>query len=246
MSAQPTPEQIFLERLGALERDARAAARYAYVGSAINFIANQQPGLIPVLDRDAGFWNTVLGAMQTASIVGLGRIYDSRRDVLSAKRLVDHVITYPGIFSRTALAARKSAEYASDRFEPTEADLIPLRAALVEHTALYDATVGPIRDKVFAHAGNITRAEMYELFQNVPRAKYEKLSIFPLDLFDTLFQLYYNGEPPDIRTVESDLATLVANPPGEREITTEPRYAIKETVQFLEHLIGVPIPPTRS
>jgi hypothetical protein len=63
MSPQLSPEQEFLQRLSALERDARAAARYAYVGSAINFIANQQPGLIPILDGDAGFWNTVLGAM---------------------------------------------------------------------------------------------------------------------------------------------------------------------------------------
>jgi hypothetical protein len=84
MSAQPTPEQVFLERLGALERDALAAARCAYVGSAIHFITNQQPALIPILGRDAGFWNTVLGAMRTSAIVALGRIYDSRSDVLSA------------------------------------------------------------------------------------------------------------------------------------------------------------------
>lgn len=227
-------------------RAARAAARYAYVGSAINFIANQQPGLIPILDRDAGFWNTVLGAMQTASIVGLGRIYDSRRDVLSAQRLIDHVITYRGIFSRAALAARKSLEYAATAFEPRETDLLPLRDLLVERTALYETTVGPIRHKVFAHAGNITSAEMFELFQNVPRTDYEKLSTFPLDLHDTLFQLYYNGERTVGRLIESDLATLVANPPGDREITTGPRYAVKETVQFLEHLAGVPIPQTSA
>jgi hypothetical protein len=152
MSAQPTPEQVFLQRLEAFQRDARAAARYAYAGSSINFIANQTRELIPILDRDAGFWNTVLGAMQTASIVALGRIYDTRRDVLSAEHLMRHVATYPGIFSRASLAARKGAEFAASAFEPRAADLQPMRDALDHHTVLYESTVGPIRHKVFAPA----------------------------------------------------------------------------------------------
>jgi hypothetical protein len=61
MTAHPTPEQVFLQRLEALLRDARAAARYAYVGSSLNFMANQNRALVPILDRDAGFWNTVMG-----------------------------------------------------------------------------------------------------------------------------------------------------------------------------------------
>jgi hypothetical protein len=237
MSSQPNPEQIFLQRLDALQRDARAAARYAYAGSSIHFIANQNSELIPILDRDAGFWNTVLGAMQTASIVALGRIYDTRKDVLSAEHLVRHVTTYPGIFSRANLTARKGAEFAASAFEPRAADFQPMRDALDHHTALYDSTVGPIRHKAFAHAGNITDAEMYEMFQNVPRADYERLAVFPLDLWNALFQLYYNGVAPVLGNMTTDLATLVANPAGAREITFEHRYAIKDTAQFLDNLL---------
>ena len=236
MSAQPTPEQVFLQRLDALQRDARATARYAYVGSSINFIANQNPTLVPILDRDAGFWNTVLGGMQTSSIVALGRIYDSRKDVLSADRLVKHVTTYPGIFSRAALATRKGPIYTVDAFEPRAVDFKPLQDALDEHTSLYESTIGPIRHKVFAHAGNITDAEEYEMFQNVPRADYERLSVFPLALWNALFQLYHNGQQPMLESITSDLATLVANPAGAREITFEHRYAINDTAQFLRHL----------
>lgn len=240
MSAQPTTEQIFLQRLEALQRDARAAARYAYLGSSINFIANQNRALVPILDRDAGFWNTVLGAMQTSSIVALGRIYDSRKDVLSADKLVKHVTTYPGIFSRVALAARKGSSYAANAFEPRAADFTPLQEALDQYTGLYESTIGPIRHKVFAHAGNITDAEMYEMFQNVPRTDYERLSVFPLSLWNALFQLYYNGEAPVLDSMTTDLATLVANPPGAQEITSEHRYAIRDAAQFLEHLLPPP------
>lgn len=240
MSAQPTPEQIFLQSLDALQHDARAAARYAYAGASINFIANLNRELIHILDRDAGFWNTVLGAMQTASIVALGRIYDTRKDVLSAEHLVRHVTTYPGIFGRANLTARKGTDFAASAFEPRAADFQKVRDALDFHTALYESTVGPIRHKVFAHAGNITEAEMYEMFQNVPRADYERLSVFPLDLWNALFQLYYNGEAPVLGNMTTDLATLIANPSGASEITFEHRYAIKDTAQFLEHLL---LPP---
>lgn len=244
MSAQPTPEQIFLQRIEALARDARAAARYAYFGSSINFVANQNLALVPILDRDVGFWNTVLGAMQTASIVALGRIYDSRKDVLSADHLVKHATRYPGIFSRSALGARKTPGFAADAFEPKVADFSSLEDALDQHAALYESTAGPIRHKAFAHAGNITSQEMYELFQNVPPADYERLSVFSLSLHNALFELYYNGREPLMENITSDLATLVANPAGIREITFEHRYAIKDTAQFLNHLEFPGLPPS--
>jgi hypothetical protein len=111
-----------------------------------------------------------------------------------------------------------------------------LQDALETHTSLYESTIGPIRHKVFAHAGNITEAEKYEMFQSVPRADYERLSVFPLSLWNALFQLYYNGLQPVLENITSDLATLVANPTGASEITFEHRYAIKDAAQFLKHL----------
>jgi hypothetical protein len=77
---------------------------------------------------------------------------------------------------------------------------------------------------------------MYEMFQNVPRADHERLSVFPLTVWHALFQLYHNGRQPVLEGITSDLATLVANPAGASEITFEHRYAINDTAQFLEHL----------
>jgi len=151
-------------------------------------------------------------------------------------------MTYPGIFSRAALAGRKSVEFATDAFEPKEADFLPLKDALDEHTSIYEATIGPIRHHVYAHAGNIDKSEIYKLHENLPRADYEKLAIFPLDLYNTLFQLHINGERPVLSTIESDIATLVSKPFGNRAVLTEPHYAINDTLRFLEQLAGVPIP----
>jgi AbiU2 len=100
-----TPEVEFQNRLGALAHDARSAARYAYAGAAINAIASQRTEVVARLNRHAGFWNVVLGAAQTAAVVGLGRIYDTRKDVLSARRLLEHATRYTGIYRVAPVAA---------------------------------------------------------------------------------------------------------------------------------------------
>src|ERR1700678_2589559 len=96
-------EEEFRERLQALGKDARWAARFAYTGTTINFVAAGRPELIARIDSHAGFWDVVLGALQSAAVVSPGRIYDRLRGVRSATKLLDHVIRYPGIFSRPAL-----------------------------------------------------------------------------------------------------------------------------------------------
>jgi hypothetical protein len=66
-SALLSPDQEFELRLNALSRDARAAARFTYIGEAVRFSAAPRPELIARLDEFAGFWNTVLGALQEVS-----------------------------------------------------------------------------------------------------------------------------------------------------------------------------------
>jgi hypothetical protein len=57
-----------------------------------------------------------------------------------------------------------------------------------------DTTVGSIRHNVYAHVGDISTAEIHERHKNGPRTDYERLSMFPLDLYNTLFQHDRFGE----------------------------------------------------
>ena len=255
MSNQQTPEQEFKLRLDALDRDARATARIAYTSRTIHFMASQSPSLVEVLDRDAGFWNPVLGAMQTASIVSVGRIYDRTRGVLSAERLLQHATTYPGIFSRTSLAARKvgrgltesqAAEYAAEAFAPLATDFNTLADEHEIHRELYENTIGPIRNNVSAHSGRITDAEMRELFASVPMVDFDKLVVFPLVLNNEMWQLFENGNRPNLRAVPVDIAELVANPLRSSEVGLEHRIAVKYTSKFIERLESTLSRPSRG
>jgi hypothetical protein len=247
MNAQnPLTPQAELElRLDALERDARAAARHTYIGSSINFAAAPRPELIARLDKHAGFWNTVLGALQTSSIVALGRIYDQRKDVLSARKLVTHASAHRAMFTRASLAERVAHRFPSEAevqefvalaHEPTQVDFDLLNGQLATHTDLYETTIQPIRHNVFAHAGHITRNEMLAMFANVPMADLERLTVFPLQLWRALWQCYHNGYRPEFTAIPISLAEITGDPVGEHEVSWEHRHAVKDTTDFLAWL----------
>jgi hypothetical protein len=235
----------FQIRLNALERDSRTAARFTYIGEAIRFSAAQRPDLIAKLDQFASFWNPVLGALQTGAIVALGRIYDQRRDVLSARRLLDCASANQGLFSRASLQARKAAELglagahayvAADTCVPTQAHFDAIDATLLEHTALYEARIQPIRHKAFAHAGHISPEEMEAMFAAVPRTGLERLTVFPLRLHEALWQAYHNGRELLLGEAPIAIQDLVANPVGRRETSWEHRHAVRDATDFLAWL----------
>jgi hypothetical protein len=246
-----SPEQEFELRLNALGRDARAAARFTYIGEAVRYSAAPKPEIIARLDRHAGFWNTVLGALQTSAILALGRIYDQRKDVLSARKLLDHVTNYRGLFSTASLSARAAmrmdaaqvAGYVAGYQPPSQAQFEALTIALTEAMALYEAKVEPIRHKVFAHAGRITQGDLHEMFGNVPVSDFERLSIFPQCLHETLWQTFTNGRELVLIESQTAVAEFVANPLGRRSIGLEPEYAVRDATDFLAWLESAPLAP---
>ena len=244
--AAPLPShQEFELRLNALSRDARVAARFTYTWEAIKFSASQRPQLIARLNKFAGFWNTVLGALQTSAIVALGRMYDTRNDVLSAQKLLDYATVNRGLFSAGSLRARVATRliaptdvdaYMKDFQPPTQAQFDALAAALAEHTALYEKKIRPIRHKVFAHAGHITQEELHAMFAAVPVADFERLTVFPLLLHDALWETYTNGFNLVLIDTPTAIAELMAMPLGRGAVGKEHQYAVWDTTNFLESL----------
>jgi len=239
------PHQEFELRLKALSRDARAAARFTYIGEAIGFSSAQQPQLIARLNEFAGFWNTVLGALQTSAIVALGRMYDRSNKVLSARKLLDYATANLGLFSADSLRARLATRltapaevdaYMEDVRPPTQAQFGALTAALDEHTALYKEKIKVIRHRVFAHAGRITQEELHAIFAAVPVADFERLTVFPLLLYDALWETYANGLNLALSDMPTAIAELIANPLGQRAVGKEHQHAVQDTTEFLESL----------
>src|SRR5215469_10859215 len=182
MSLQ-TYEQQFLERLGRFHDDAVAAARFTFLHLAFRYRSSRTPALAQELDMDAGFWNSMLHAVQLASAIAIGRMFDESRDARSARFLLDYAVAHYKIFSRQALATRKGPEYAAGAYEPSPGDFSPLKVELAQHADLFKQTIGPLRDKAFAHSARMSHDQIETLFGNVTIDEYQRLAVFGIRLY---------------------------------------------------------------
>ena len=237
-------QQQFLERLGRFHDDAVVAARFTFLHLAFRYRSSRTPTLVEKLDPDAGFWNSTLHAVQLASAIAIGRVFDDNRDARIARYLLDYATDYYKIFSRQALASRKGPEHASDEYEPTQADFNVLKVTLVQHAALFREMIGPLRDSAFAHSARMSHEQIESLFGRVRIEEYERLAVFGVRLHHALFNCYYNGGPPLLLDVRYDVATIAAHTIGDRQISTEPEYVVKETLAFLDRLGASTAPST--
>ena len=226
-------EHQFLERLGRFHDDAVAAARFTFLHLAFRYRSSRSPSLVEKLNTDAGFWNSMLHAVQLASAIAIGRIFDQSRDARSARYLLDYAADHYKIFSQQALATRKGPEFAAEAYEPGQGDFGTLKSELAQHAALFKQTIGPLRDKAFAHSARMSHDQIENLFGNVRIDEYQRLAVFGIRLHHAFFHCYHNGECPALPEVRCDVAAIAADTIGERQIATEPEYIVKETVTFL-------------
>jgi len=94
-----------------------------------------------------------------------------------------------------------------------------------------------------AHAGQITQEELHGIFGNVPVADFERLTVFPQRLHETLWQTHTNGRELVLIETHTAVADFIANPLGRRAIGLEPEYAVRDTTEFLAWLVSAPLPP---
>jgi hypothetical protein len=237
-------EKEFKARLDALFNDATACARYSYTQATIDALVDDQR-LRAFLNNHADFWNTVRSGLQASATIALGRIYDSTRGAHSANKVLQSAETYPGIFTREPLKARKIAHglseddataYVANAFEPGQDGLQPLREAFDAMQELYENTVQPVRHNVFAHAGCLTIHEKDELFQNVPIRDFERLVVFPLQLWDALANLFDNGMQPALRDTPMIIGAVVEQGVPGHTTTWAHRHAAASTKDLLEAL----------
>jgi len=163
-----SPEQEFEQRLDVHRRDSKSCAIFLYTLLTTHTLAGSDFGLFDRVNAHAGFWNGTLAGLQAAAYIALGRIYDPNDSNYNALALLAYTKEHFGIFSRSALQARKirvgmspddAMRYVSQAFEeyePKRTDLAPLQSALNEQREVYVTKVQPIRHEVFAHSGRLT------------------------------------------------------------------------------------------
>ena len=233
------------KRLDGVIRDARASAVFVYTELTIHQQAGLDRTLFETINRHAGFWNVIFGSLQSSGIIALGRMYDDDAQTLSLPKLMEYVETHPGIFSHSAFQARKinsgmSPAMAAGMVEnepPFQlAHLKPLRDEFNAMKKIWDNEFKQIRHEVFAHAGRLTQQEIEQLFSKTLVEKLEKLTVLPLRLTTSLWELYTNARPISTFPVATSVNDVLAKVPGKVYSNLEHEHAAKTTVEFLKSL----------
>jgi hypothetical protein len=211
------PDQEFADELELFRTEAESAIQYFYAALALNGYPHRRNRVLQAMNESPLFWNTVRSALMSSTWVALGRIFDNGSPHNIAK-LMKMVETDRRIFSKGSLGLRKRAEspnadewiddYLSTAHAPTSAELQRLKKHVKAQRAIYTARYKPIRDKLHAHR-ELTPEEGRALFSVTRIGEVERMLIFLRQLYDTLWEMFYNGKRPVLRPLPYSASRMV-------------------------------------
>jgi HEPN superfamily AbiU2-like protein len=236
------PAIEFEKEVEILRTEASAATQFFYAYLAILTVSNENESVRRLLNNAPLFWNTALGAFQTAAFIVLGRIFDQR-----SPHNIDQVLRiaqkHQNIFSKAALGKRKQGketippdwlpEYLREAYVPKVDDFRRLRAYVRKHRKTYESKYRDLRHKIFAHKEVTEPAAVSALFARTNIRELQRLFVFPSSLHEALWQLFFNGQRPALRARRYSLKRMRDLPsPASRQEDVQERIS-REIDEFL-------------
>lgn len=216
------PERDFESELEVFRKEAESAVQFFYAWRTINEVASKNRRVVGTLNKAPLFWNTTLGALQTAAFIALGRVFDQDQDTHNIDRVLRIAQRNPEIFSTEALGERKRRlssnahewldEYLRTVYVPNADDFRRLRKHVANRRKVYEAGFRPIRHKVFAHKQLVEQSEVHVLFANAKIKDLQQLLVFLRRLYEALWQLFFNGRKPNLRPARYSVSQMRAQP----------------------------------
>ena len=203
-----TPDAQFERELDVFLTEAEAGTQFFYAHLAVHAVAADHRPVDKLLNQAPLFWNTCLGALQTAAFIALGRVCD-QDSAHNLDRVLRIAQDNPQIFSKGALGRRKQGnnpeppawldEYLRDAYEPTPMDFRRIRAHIQKRRKIYESNYRDLRRKVFAHKELLEGVETAALWGKTNIRELQRLFAFLRSLHEALWQLFFNGRKPVLR-----------------------------------------------
>jgi hypothetical protein len=249
-----TPSEHFERELEIFRTEAEAGTQFFYADLAVHAVAADHKMVHELLNQTPLFWNTCLGALQTATFIALGRVFDqdSRHNLDKLLRIAQN---NPQVFSRVALGRRRQGsnlekpewldEFLREAYEPTPNDFRRIRSHIKKRRRAYESNYRDLRHKVFAHKVAADHAEVAALFGKTNIRELQRLFAFLSSLYEAHWQLFFNGRKPVLRPLRYSVKRIRAVPsPGRRNTVQE--KITHEAEQFLTSASRVSLSPVST
>ena len=235
-------DTLFDAELEVFRKEAEAAIQFLYGYLAVHAVAADHTSVHKLLNQAPLFWNTSLGALQTAAFMALGRIFD-QKSPHNLDVLIRMAQKHPDIFSKTGLGRRKQGtnptppewldDYLRNAYEPTSQDFRRLRTHIHKWRKIYESNYRDIRHKLFAHKELSEQAETDAVFQKANVKELQRMSVFLGSLHDAFWQLFFNGRKPILRPRRYSIDRMRDKPLPKFWIKTVQEQIVNEVQQFL-------------
>jgi hypothetical protein len=201
-------EKAFERELELFRKECEGAAQFFFGYLAIHEVAKRREAVLRLLNRNAMFWNTATGAMQTAALIAVGRVFD-QASPHNIDRLLKLGQDSPSIFSRFSLGRRKQAgaseapwwldDYLERAYVPGPSDFRRLRIHVKKRRRIYEANYRDLRHKVYAHRVVADESEVEPIVAKTSIRELERLLLFLLRFYESMWNLFMNGSKPTLR-----------------------------------------------
>lgn len=238
-----TADERFRHELEVFRTEEEAGTQFFYSYLAVHSVAYENEGVHALLNTAPLFWNTCMGALQTAAFIALGRVFDqdSTHNLDAVLRIAQD---NPQIFSKAALGRRKQGnsadrpdwldEYLRDAYEPTPTDFRRLRSHVKRRRRIYASNYRDVRNKFFAHKEVVAgQAETAVLFGKGTNRELQQLFAFLGSLHEALWQLFYNGRKPVLRPLRYSVKRMRDLPSEAPRSGAVQERILHEAEQFL-------------
>jgi AbiU2 len=194
--------QDFESELELFRTESESAAQFFYGYLAIHEVAKRRKEVFQLFNANAMFWMTVSASLQTAALLAIGRIFD-QGSPHNLDRLLRLAESNREIFSKAALENRKQGNaierpawlnhYLEDIPEPSIRYFRNLRTKTKHFRRIYESKYRELRHKVYAHRAALNQAEIDRIVAKTNIVEFERLFLFLLSTYESLWELYMNG-----------------------------------------------------
>lgn len=218
-----TPEEAhFLKELNIFLNEVRSAQRFLYAELSILQVAGNRKKTLDALNYNGIFWKTVLGALQHATFITLGRIFDGKYGKYKLETLIAHIEQNPHIFSKETFRQRWIRERGEDSllphyietvYDPKPKDFKSLRRFVEGLKKEYENLYEMVRHQ-FGHKFLVEEKETNAHFNKVNIRRLEKFCVTLDGIYHSLWNAFHNGRGPFLPLPRRRYSTknLIAKP----------------------------------
>ena len=210
----------FKDELEIFRRETQSGTQFFYSYLAINAVIGDDKKALDAVNETSLFWATNIGALQTAFVIVLGRIFDQ-----NSKHNIDKLLSiaqnHAEIFSKASLGERKRQgkpiepewlpEYLNRAHEPTLEDFRRLRKHVKKYRKIYERNYRNIRHKIYAHkelSELSDISDIKELYKRTRIGELQRIFVFLNKLYESLRELFLNGRKPVLRPMRYSVISI--------------------------------------